>query len=433
MTERTWFEITAKANFERFLLPAAGHPMAALQIGAFKGDASVWLLENVLTHPDSTLTDVDTWEGSPAESTHDGVDWEDVERLYWERVAPYDDRCFTRKMPSADFFAFDTMRYDFIYVDGSHEGLDVLKDGMNAWACLNPGGIIAFDDYTWGQDRPAHLRPHEAIDALLNVLGDQCTLMHRGGQVWIANVPNDPERVIPGSVAVGIISSPTSVSAGFRLSLTRLLAADSKALHRVVSEIAKVTGTAGVPAARNEVVERFLTQTPKAEWLWFIDTDATFSEDILELLLAAAHPTQRPIMGGLAFRMPSGEVNSVHAPRLVVEPMLYVRHEHRFHSVVSYPIDSVIKLDGLPTHCLLIHRSVLEDSRWQEDAHHHPWFRMGELNGSEISEDFFFCVKAAELGYPIHAFTKAKTGHEKTFIFDEDLFLRLYPRNQGEQ
>jgi len=81
----------------------------------------------------------------------------------------------------------------------------------------------------------------------------------------------------------------------------------------------------------------------------------------------------------------------------------------------------------LPTHCMLIHRSVLEDPRWHDDGHFHPWFRMSEYGGKEMSEDLFFCWKANELGYPIHANTKAKTGHEKHLVFDEDLYLKVNP------
>jgi hypothetical protein len=45
------------------LAPLVGKPVHALEIGVFEGQCTVWLLENVLTHPEATLTWVDTFEG----------------------------------------------------------------------------------------------------------------------------------------------------------------------------------------------------------------------------------------------------------------------------------------------------------------------------------------------------------------------------------
>ena len=55
MTEYpNWFEVTAKQNFQRFLTPLAGQDrLRFLQLGAFTGDASVWMAKNILTAPSS--------------------------------------------------------------------------------------------------------------------------------------------------------------------------------------------------------------------------------------------------------------------------------------------------------------------------------------------------------------------------------------------
>jgi hypothetical protein len=39
--------------------------------------------------------------------------------------------------------------YDFIYVDGSHQTIDVLEDAVAAFQLAKVGAIIAFDDYIW--------------------------------------------------------------------------------------------------------------------------------------------------------------------------------------------------------------------------------------------------------------------------------------------
>ena len=83
MTEYVnWFQNDGQSNFRTHLLQNfAGKPIRCLQIGAYTGDASVWLYDNVLDHKDSVLIDVDTWEGSD-EPSHHQMNWSTVETLY---------------------------------------------------------------------------------------------------------------------------------------------------------------------------------------------------------------------------------------------------------------------------------------------------------------------------------------------------------------
>ena len=65
MTEYpNWFSYVYP-NFRDFLFDLAGKDdLRFLQLGVFTGDASVWMLENILTGSNCQLHDVDTWEGS---------------------------------------------------------------------------------------------------------------------------------------------------------------------------------------------------------------------------------------------------------------------------------------------------------------------------------------------------------------------------------
>jgi predicted O-methyltransferase YrrM len=38
-------------------------------------------------------------------------------------------------------------KFDLIYVDGSHAGLDVMSDATLCWRLLEPDGLMIFDDY----------------------------------------------------------------------------------------------------------------------------------------------------------------------------------------------------------------------------------------------------------------------------------------------
>ncbi len=46
-------------HWERLLRPLAGQPIQALEIGSYEGRSAVWLLQEILTHPESRLTCVD--------------------------------------------------------------------------------------------------------------------------------------------------------------------------------------------------------------------------------------------------------------------------------------------------------------------------------------------------------------------------------------
>jgi hypothetical protein len=192
MAEYTdWFSTSvAVSNFTFNLGEFQDKPVDFLQIGAYTGDASRWLVDNVLFHPDSRLTDVDTWGGSN-ESAHWVLDWNDVEKVYTSRLAAEIESGKVRKIKStsAEYFAnYDDM-YDFIYVDGDHTGIGVLADGMDAYDCLKVGGILAFDDYQWNPDQlPVHLTPAPAIEAILKLYVGKLEVIFANYQVWFRKI-----------------------------------------------------------------------------------------------------------------------------------------------------------------------------------------------------------------------------------------------------
>jgi predicted O-methyltransferase YrrM len=176
----------AEENFEKYLTPYAGKKIKALQIGAYTGDATQWMFDNILDNSESTLTDVDTWMGSD-EPDHKPLNWKSVEEVYDKRFLTQisSGNLLKMKMTSDDFFLSNKEMYDFIYVDGDHKAETVLRDGVNAVQCLNPYGIIAFDDYMWSQHKgPAH-DPKAAIDAIRLCYSDQFTVLEIGLQVWM--------------------------------------------------------------------------------------------------------------------------------------------------------------------------------------------------------------------------------------------------------
>jgi hypothetical protein len=181
-----WFD-GQKYNFENHLLKFKGEPdLRFLQIGTYTGDASEWLLTNVLTDQSSILVDVDTWEGSD-ELEHKSISFSEVYEFYKKRMEPYPNVRSVRNN-SENFLTSNKERsnlFDFIYIDGDHTEKAVYADAVNAWPLLKTQGILAFDDYLWGQDVHPSLRPKIAIDTFLEEKQGEYVLLSQDYQVWV--------------------------------------------------------------------------------------------------------------------------------------------------------------------------------------------------------------------------------------------------------
>jgi hypothetical protein len=186
-----WFRQAAEANFRAVLMNpeyvTKGQERHALQLGAYKGDASVWLLNYYLTNEASTLTDVDTWAGSAGEPIHDEMDFGRVEQEYDQAVSEFAGKVFKQKETTNDFFHYvkGDVGFDFIYVDARHTAVGTLQDAVNAHDLLHVGGIIAFDDYEWTHPDGAYEQPKLGIDAFMRVYGNKYETILVNYQVWL--------------------------------------------------------------------------------------------------------------------------------------------------------------------------------------------------------------------------------------------------------
>jgi predicted O-methyltransferase YrrM len=161
----------------------------ALEIGCFEGRATVWLLENILTGSESTITCIDTFEGGQ-EHKELGVKMDEVERCFVENTEPFKDKVLLLKGRSDAWLPMlDYMLFDFIYIDGSHVAGDVLMDACLSWPILKPGGIMIFDDYEWNRhpEDPTQ-NPKMGINAFLALIEEQVVVLHKGYQVIISKM-----------------------------------------------------------------------------------------------------------------------------------------------------------------------------------------------------------------------------------------------------
>ena len=186
-----WFSAYAKPNFEKYLISLAGQEnLRFLQLGVYTGDASRWLLDNVLTSFTSRLVDVDTWEGSDEEA-HESINFDEVWKVYLDKTRG--DTLMYRQTTVAFLshqvgccdVSSESPRYDFIYIDADHTADGVLVDAELSWPLLKSGGIVAFDDYEWGSHLHSFKSPKLGIDLFLERHAGEYELLESGLQVWI--------------------------------------------------------------------------------------------------------------------------------------------------------------------------------------------------------------------------------------------------------
>ena len=188
-TYPNWFNEHAKGNFELHLSQFKGKPdLQFLQLGVFNGDASIWMLDNVLTDETSELTDVDTWLGSPTEDVHNEINFEGVWKSYLYRIKDYNN-VFPNRTSTNHFLNVHEDEgdwwYDFIYIDADHTASAVLDDAVMAWQHLKSGGIMAFDDYTWVHDKGALYEPKSAINFFCWAKQLELKIIGDNQQLWV--------------------------------------------------------------------------------------------------------------------------------------------------------------------------------------------------------------------------------------------------------
>ncbi len=150
-----------------------------LDSGCFEGRSSLWFLENILTHPTSSITCVDSFSRKGGEPRFD----------HNIRISGFSKKVTKIKGKSEDVLSsLKEQSFDIIYVDGCHLAHNVLMDAVLSWLLLKPRGIIIFDDYAWMPEKPYQERPKMAIDIFLQAFKTQIKILFKDYQVIIKKV-----------------------------------------------------------------------------------------------------------------------------------------------------------------------------------------------------------------------------------------------------
>ncbi len=137
-------------DWENNLKHLRGKPgIHGLEIGSYEGFSAIWALQNILTHPSSTITCIDIFDEQKIEDRFD--------RNVAATGTP--EKIIKVKGPSEHMIrTLEINKFDYVYIDGCHLPKWVLSDAVMSWETLKPGGLMIFDDYTHIDARPEHSR-----------------------------------------------------------------------------------------------------------------------------------------------------------------------------------------------------------------------------------------------------------------------------------
>lgn len=153
----------------------AAEPKTVVEIGSYEGRSALWILENLLGHPDSILHCADTFAGGVE---HDAAQTDGLLNRFAANIrsSPGAAKVRAHRGLSAQVLIkliYEGVKADFVYVDGSHQAPDVLADLVLAFEILRPGGVLICDDYLWSNEAPGSEdvlnSPKIAVDAFTTI------------------------------------------------------------------------------------------------------------------------------------------------------------------------------------------------------------------------------------------------------------------------
>jgi len=137
-----------------------------LEIGTFEGRSALWMLENILTHPTSTLTIIDLFVENNHKTFHSNVNLSGEANKF--KILSGSSTHKIREVP------FNSI--DLAYIDGSGKGIIMLADLVNTWNVVKVGGLIICSQFnltprlrTVLNLQPDDPGPREALDAFVKL------------------------------------------------------------------------------------------------------------------------------------------------------------------------------------------------------------------------------------------------------------------------
>lgn len=181
---------------------------------------------------------------------------------------------------------------------------------------------------------------------------------------------------------------------------------------------------------RQRITEKFFADPARPEWLLQVDTDIRFRHTLIEQLLQVAGRDKKVLAASVPLGPPLPSSAWRHKP------------DHGPGVWVGVPSEEItaegIRVDGLATAVILIHRDVVEAiaereghcwflrrqyARLDKPTSREAWMGSGPMRDREFineGEDLSFCDRAADAGFAIWCCKISGLQHNKTLPMSHD-------------
>jgi len=130
-------------NFEKCMGALGEQRNRFLEIGAYEGRSTCWLIDQIKGEGD--VFSIDPFTNMP-----------EVEKRFMDNIreAVKGKKVITCHIKNTSYAGLARMidlknKFDFIYIDGDHDPATTLADASMAWGLLRQGGVMLFDDYEY--------------------------------------------------------------------------------------------------------------------------------------------------------------------------------------------------------------------------------------------------------------------------------------------
>ena len=152
--------------FNFFLPKEKNSKFDYLEVGCFEGLSSFFVLSE---YRDVNAILLDIWDMPNPNSKTLSHNFNSIEKAFDNNLSGFN---FT-KIKDDSVVAMRKLfkqnkSFDFIYIDGSHNGEDILSDAIEAFKILKKEGLIFFDDFLQ-YDKDRALQSYDGIEKFLNL------------------------------------------------------------------------------------------------------------------------------------------------------------------------------------------------------------------------------------------------------------------------
>ncbi len=140
-----------------------------LEVGCYEGLSSYYVLSE---YKSVNAFFLDIWDMPNPNSKTLSHNFGLIEKVFDQNLSGFD----FKKMKNDSVISMrkllkENVHFDFIYIDGSHNGEDILSDAIEAFKILKVNGLMFFDDFLQHDDNRI-LQSYVGIDKFLSLYSD---------------------------------------------------------------------------------------------------------------------------------------------------------------------------------------------------------------------------------------------------------------------